>query len=70
MLETPVDTTREQLASIAVPTLVISGTDDEPEAGRELAATLRHATFVEVPGDHVGASGTPELGDAMTDWFT
>ena len=69
VLETPVDTSREQLASIAVPTLVISGTDDEPEAGRELAATLRRATFVEVPGDHVGASGTPELGQAMTDWF-
>jgi pimeloyl-ACP methyl ester carboxylesterase len=69
VLDTPVDTTREQLAAITVPTLVISGADDEPEAGRELAATLPHATFVEVPGDHVGASGTPELGQAMTDWF-
>jgi pimeloyl-ACP methyl ester carboxylesterase len=70
VLETPVDTSREQLASIATPTLVITGTDDEPEAGRELAATLPHATFVEVPGDHVGASSTPELGQAVADWFT
>jgi pimeloyl-ACP methyl ester carboxylesterase len=69
VLETPVDSSREQLTSIATPTLVICGTDDEPEAGRQLAATLPHATFVEVPGDHVGASGTPELGQALTDWF-
>ncbi|MCL8250845.1 alpha/beta hydrolase [Aeromicrobium fastidiosum] len=69
VLDTPVDTTREQLAAIGVPTLVVTGTDDEPDAGRELAATLQHATFVEVPGDHVGASGTPELGEAFTDWF-
>jgi pimeloyl-ACP methyl ester carboxylesterase len=69
VLETPVDTSREQLASIATPTLVIAGADDEPEAGRELASTLRHATFVEVPGDHVGASAAPELGEAMTAWF-
>lgn len=69
VLDTLVDTTPQQLASIAVPTLVMSGTDDEPGAGRELAALLRHATFLEVPGDHVGASGTPELGDAMAGFF-
>jgi pimeloyl-ACP methyl ester carboxylesterase len=69
VLQTPVDTSREQLASITVPTLVISGADDEPEAGRELAATLPHATFVEVPGNHISASSTPELGQALTDWF-
>jgi pimeloyl-ACP methyl ester carboxylesterase len=69
VLDTPVDTTREQLAAITVPTLVLTGSDDEPEAGRELAATLPHAIFVEVPGDHVGASGTPELGKALTTWF-
>jgi pimeloyl-ACP methyl ester carboxylesterase len=69
VLETPVDTSSEQLAAVAVPTLVISGTHDEPEAGRTLASTLRHGTFVEVPGDHVSASSTPELGQAMADWF-
>ena len=69
VLETPVDTSREQLAAIAVPTLVISGAADEPEAGRELAATLPHARFVEVPGTHISASGTPELGEAIATWF-
>jgi pimeloyl-ACP methyl ester carboxylesterase len=69
VLDTPVDTSRAQLAAIAVPTLVVSGRDDEPDAGRELAATLPHARFVEVPGDHVGASATPELGAAFADWF-
>jgi pimeloyl-ACP methyl ester carboxylesterase len=69
VLDTPVDTTREQLAAIAVPTLVVAGTLDEPEAGRQLAATLPHGRFVEVPGDHVGASGTPELGQAFADWL-
>ena len=70
LLDTPVDTTRAELAAIAVPTLVISGVDDEPVAARDLAATLQSAEVVEVPGDHVGASGTPELGAALTDFLT
>lgn len=70
VLETPVDTSRAELAAIAVPTLVISGVDDEPEAARQLAATLQHAEVVEVPGDHVGASSTPELGAALAKYLT
>jgi hypothetical protein len=32
VLETPVDTSRDELAAISVPTLVIQGSADEPEA--------------------------------------
>jgi pimeloyl-ACP methyl ester carboxylesterase len=69
VLETPVDTSPAEIASIVVPTLVMSGADDEPDSGRELAALLRHATFLKVPGDHIGASSSPELGDAMAGFF-
>ena len=69
VLDTPVDTSPAQIAAITVPTLVMSGVDDEPDFGRELAALLRHAVFMEVPGDHIGASSTPELGDAIAGFF-
>ena len=69
VLDTPVDTSADEIAAIAVPTLVMSGSEDEPEAGKQLADLLRHATFLEVPGDHIGASSTPELGDAIAGFF-
>ncbi|MCL3816916.1 alpha/beta fold hydrolase [Aeromicrobium wangtongii] len=65
VLDTLVDTPPERLAAIPVPTLVIEGSQDDPDSGRQLAAALQDAVFVEVPGDHIGASGTPELGDAI-----
>ena len=69
VLDTPVDTSRESITAITVPTLVMSGDRDEPESGQHLAALLRHAVYLEVPGDHVSASSSPELGDAMAGFF-
>lgn len=69
VLGTPVDTTAEAITAITVPTLVMSGSEDEPESGQHLAALLRHAVYLEVPGDHVSASGSPELGDALAGFF-
>jgi pimeloyl-ACP methyl ester carboxylesterase len=65
VLDTPVDTPAEQIGAITVPTLVLQGSKDDPEQGRELAALLQHADFVEVPGDHIAASSSPELGEAI-----
>ena len=59
----------ESITAITVPTLVMSGDRDEPESGQHLAALLRHAVYLEVPGDHVSASSSPELGDAMAGFF-
>jgi pimeloyl-ACP methyl ester carboxylesterase len=42
-----------QLAGVVQPALVISGSDDDrtlPEAGRELAASLANASYVELEG--------------------
>jgi pimeloyl-ACP methyl ester carboxylesterase len=69
VLETPVDTPRAAIGAIEVPTLVVTGSADDPDAGRRLAALLPHGSFVEVPGDHIGASGTPELGAAFAEFL-
>jgi pimeloyl-ACP methyl ester carboxylesterase len=69
VLETPTDTPLAEIEAITVPTLVVEGTDDEPDAGRQLAAHLQHGSFLEVPGDHIGASSSPELGAAYADFF-
>jgi pimeloyl-ACP methyl ester carboxylesterase len=69
LLETPEPTSREQLAAIQVPTLVIEGNQDDPESGRRLAGTLADGRAVVVPGDHVSASGAPELVAAMADFL-
>lgn len=69
LLETPAASTREELAAIEVPTLVIEGDRDDPESGRRLAELLPHGTATVVPGDHFSASGTPELVAAMADFL-
>jgi pimeloyl-ACP methyl ester carboxylesterase len=69
VLETPVDTPLEAIEAIRVPTLVVTGAGDEPDAGRRLAAHLANGSFLEVPGDHIGASGTPQLGAAYADFL-
>ena len=50
------------LAKIAVPTLVIAGTHDPstpPERGREIAATIPGAAYLELPTAHFGHSERP-----------
>jgi len=58
-----VDSSKEELRSIAIPTLVVSGAEDRDNGPAEaLAKLLPRARYVEVPGNHMSAVTRPELG--------
>lgn len=66
VLSTFQDTTREELASIAVPVLVVTGEDDDDNgSGEALAEAIPGARFQSVPGNHMSAVVKPELGEAI-----
>jgi pimeloyl-ACP methyl ester carboxylesterase len=66
VLDTFVDTPREDLARIETPTLVLMGDDDhDTGSGEELAAALPHGTFAGMPGNHMSAVTKPEMGTAI-----
>jgi pimeloyl-ACP methyl ester carboxylesterase len=70
VLDTSVDTPREQLARIGTPTLVLAGADDDDNgSAEELAAALPAARHVVVPGDHMSAVARPELGAGIADFL-
>ncbi len=70
ILDTFVDTPREALVGIEVPTLVLVGTEDDDHGSAEmLAAALPDGRYVEVPGNHMGAVTRPELGAAIADFL-
>ena len=58
-----VDSSEQELRSITVPTLVLSGAEDQDNGpSEELAELLPDGRFVEVPGNHMSAVTKPELG--------
>jgi pimeloyl-ACP methyl ester carboxylesterase len=59
----------EKLAAVAIPVMVLIGTDDNPQSAKNLAAAIPGAKFVEVPGDHLGAVSTPEFRQAIVNWL-
>jgi len=61
VLDSLVPTSEAALREIAVPVLVAIGDQDERSDAGELAALLRNARFVRVPGDHASAFAAPEL---------
>ena len=66
VLDTFVDTPREALARVAVPTLVIAGDQDNDRGSVEdLAATLPRSWLQKVPGNHIAALATTELKDHL-----
>lgn len=66
ILDTFVDTPEAEVRSIAQPTLVASGVDDEDNGpAADLAAALPDATLAELPGNHMSAVTKPELGEAI-----
>jgi pimeloyl-ACP methyl ester carboxylesterase len=70
LLDSFVDSTEEALRGIAVPTLVLSGVDDQDNGPAEdLARLLPDARFVEVPGNHMSAVTKPDFGRAMADFL-
>ncbi len=64
--------TPEQLATIAVPTLVAVGSDDViGGSGAELASLIPHAQFLEIKGrDHMRAVGDATFKQGVLDFLT
>ena len=53
-----------------MPALVVCGDEDRDNGSApELAALLPDATYVEVPGTHMGSVTKPELGEAIAEWL-
>jgi pimeloyl-ACP methyl ester carboxylesterase len=66
-----VDSTEPELLGIGIPTLVVSGIEDQDNGPPEdLARLLPDARFVEVPGNHMNAVTRPELGRAIADFLS
>jgi pimeloyl-ACP methyl ester carboxylesterase len=65
------DSTEAELRAIAVPTLVLSGAEDQDNGpAGELADLLPDARFVEVPGNHMNSVTRPEMGRAIADFLS
>lgn len=70
LLDTMTDLELAKLANVTMPTLVVCGDEDHDNGSAEdLAGLLPDATYVEVPGTHMGSVTKPELGHAMADWL-
>lgn len=70
LLASFVDSTEEELRSVAMPTLILSGDEDQDNGpARELADLLPDGRYVEVPGGHMSAVTKPELGQAIAEFL-
>ena len=66
LLDSFVDSDEEMLRSISMPTLVLSGAEDQDNGpAQALAELLPQGQYVEVPGNHMSAVVKPELGRAL-----
>jgi pimeloyl-ACP methyl ester carboxylesterase len=65
-----VDSTEDELRGIAMPSLVLSGGEDQDNGPAEaLADLLPDGRYAEVPGNHMSAVTKPELGRAIADFL-
>ena len=70
LLDTMPDLDLAMLSNVTMPTLVVCGDEDRDNgSAEELAGLIPDATFVEVPGTHMGSVTKPDLGQAMADWL-
>jgi pimeloyl-ACP methyl ester carboxylesterase len=70
VLDTFVDTSWDDLASVDMPTLVACGLDDQDNGSAEaLADALPRGTYAELPGNHMSAVTRPELGTVLADFL-
>jgi pimeloyl-ACP methyl ester carboxylesterase len=66
LLNSFADAFMEWLKAFTMPTLVVSGSeDDDNGSAEELAEALPNAIFEEVPGTHMSSVTKPDLGEAM-----
>ena len=71
VLDTFVDTPREALAAVTVPTLVLTGAGDgHDETAAELARLLPNGRYQQLPGDHFSAVNSPEFTAAVIEFLT
>jgi len=71
LLDSFVATTREAVKEIAIPTLVLSGEDDQDNgSSADLAALLPHGELIEIVGNHMTAVLQPALGRAILDFVS
>ncbi len=70
VLGTSVDTSKEELARVAVPTLLLMGAHDHDHGSAEdLAALLPKGRCVNVPGTHMSVVPKPEFGAAIAEFL-
>ena len=70
LLDSMPDLDLAMLSNVTMPTLVVCGDEDRDNgSAEELAGLIPDATFVEVPGTHMGSVTKPDLGQAMADWL-
>ena len=70
VLATFVDTSEAEIAAVQVPTLVVTGVDDDDNgSGQAVADLLPQGSFVSIPGNHMSAVTRPELGQAIADFL-
>lgn len=62
--------TEDELSRIVAPTLVIIGDRDVKDRAAALAGRITNARLSVVPGDHEGASSTPEFFSAIAEFLT
>jgi len=69
LLDTFVATSREEVHAIALPTLVLSGEDDQDNgSSAELANLLPEGELVEIAGNHMTSVLQPAMGRAILDF--
>jgi pimeloyl-ACP methyl ester carboxylesterase len=59
-----------KFADVRIPVMILIGAKDDPASAKRLADAIPGASFVEVPGDHLGAVATPEFTRAIVSWLT
>ncbi len=70
LLKGQVNTNVDELAAITVPIGVICGIDDRDNGSApELTRALPHATYIEMPGNHMSAVTRPELATSMLEFL-
>lgn len=70
LLDSFVDSTEAELRTIAVPTLVLAGEqDDDNGSAQDLADLLQNGVYESMPGNHMSAVARPELGQKMAQFL-
>lgn len=71
LLDSFVDTSEAELRAIDIPTLVLTGVEDDHNGSSEaLADLLPQGRYAEVPGNHMSAVTKLELGKAIADFLS